>query len=291
MSLVKLAKQLCHQFQIKPLRRRGQNFLINPCAIQRFLSFADIKSNDLVLEIGSGLGFLTQVLAQKAKKVIAIEIDHQLVRASKYYLASISSAYLKNGSSLEIIQEDIRDFELEKYHLKDYWVVANLPFNVASLVIRKFLESKNQPKEMILIIQKEVADRMIVSPGKMNLLAVMIQFQAKVKKLGIIKKQDFWPQPKVDSAIIRVIPVQNYCSQINSKDIPDFFNLIKSGFSSPRKYLLNNLFQGGIINKEQGTKIFQALNWNLRFRAQDLSIQNWIDLFFELKIKLKNKIK
>ena len=165
--------------KIKPIKHLGQNFLIDKNTVRKVIKTADLKPEDIILEIGPGLGALTQELAKKAKKIIAVEKDARMCQALK--------EQLKDFDNIEIINQDILKFEIIKlfknlkFKIKNYKIVANLPFYITAPVIRKFLESENPPQEMVLIIQKEVAQRISAQPPKMSILAVSVQFYAEAK--------------------------------------------------------------------------------------------------------------
>ena len=153
--------------------------------------------------------------------------------------------------------------------------MANLPFYITAPVIRKFLESKNPPKEMVLIIQKEVAQRICAKPPKMSILAVSVQFHANVKIISYISKKSFRPSPKVDSAIIKITPYQKY-KKVNSKQ---FFKIVKAGFSHPRKQLTNNLANGLKLNKQKINNLLLKNGIKPKQRAETLFVNDWINLF------------
>jgi 16S rRNA (adenine1518-N6/adenine1519-N6)-dimethyltransferase len=241
------------RYKIKPIKRLGQNFLIDKQVIKKVIRAANLHSRDIVLEIGPGTGVLTQEIAKTVKKVIAVEKDPRMCK--------VLEKALKDFKNVEIINTDILNYQLQT---TNYKLIANLPFYIAAPVIRKFLEIKNPPKEMILIIQKEVAQRICAKPPKMSILAVSVQFYAKPKIISYVSKKSFYPQPKVDSAIIKITPCAKP-SLAQNKD--KFFRIVKAGFSHPRKQLVNNLPKNLNINK----KLQQS-------RAENLSIDDWIDL-------------
>jgi len=271
MFLFNKTKNVLREYQIMPLRRRGQNFLINQNAIDKILSVADLKKDDIVLEIGAGIGSLTRELGKRAKRVVAVEIDKILVK--------ILEQELKDFKNIKIIQEDIRKFNLKKNNLKKYKIVANVPFNITGFILKKFFNEKNKPELMVLIIQKEVAERIISSPPKMSLLSVIMQFYADVKLVSIIKNNNFFPRPKVDSALL--ILKLHVKTLVKNED--RFLNLVKAGFSCPRKYLLNNLVKSGMIKKKEGEKFFNEEKIFLKKRAQELTLNDWIKLSEKIK--------
>lgn len=258
-------KEIFKQYNIKPSKKLGQNFLVDRNVLKKIIHAANLNSDDIVLEIGPGLGVLTIELAKRVKKVIATEKDRRM--------CEILKKVLKNYKNVEIINKDILDVgystsHITTSHIKHYKLVANLPYYITSPVIRKFLETKNKPELMILMVQKEVGQR-ICAKFKMSLLSVAVQFYSKPEIISYVSKKSFYPQPKVDSAIIKITPKP--IPKINTKK---FFNLVKKGFSSKRKMLKNNLR----INES----ILEELRLNPKIRAENLSIQDWLKLFHKL---------
>ncbi|MCD6402276.1 ribosomal RNA small subunit methyltransferase A [bacterium] len=276
----KSIKNLLKQYQIRPSKKLGQNFLIDKGVIKKFIKACDFKEKDTILEIGPGIGTLTKEIAKKVKKVIAVEKDPKMIEILK--------EALKDFKNVKIIQGDILKIFNFLPHQKfgggfDYKVIGNLPFYLSAPVIRKFLEAKNPPKEMIFIIQKEVAQRICAKPPKMSILAVSVQVYAKPKIISYVSKKSFWSKPKVDGAIIKI---SNLKSQISSLDKDLFFKIVRAGFSHPRKQLVNNLSKELKITKER------VKNWLLEnglqpsLRAEDLSVENWIKLAKSYTIKV-----
>jgi len=262
------------RYKVKPIKRLGQNFLIDKQVIKKVIRTANLLPKDIVLEIGAGTGALTQEIAKIVKKVMAVEKDPRMCEALK--------ENLKDFKNVEIVQRDILKLSETRSLLTDrdrVSVVANLPFYITAPVIRKFLESKNPPKEMILIIQKEVAQRICAKPPKMSILAVSVQFFAKPKIISYISKKSFYPIPKVDSAIIKITPCAN-CAKLGLAQNKDkFFKIVKAGFSHPRKQLANNLTNGLKLNKQKINGLLLKNNIKPSQRAETLTIQDWINLF------------
>ncbi len=253
--------------QIRPLKRLGQNFLTNRDALKTIIEAAELKPNDVVLEIGPGTGVLTLELAKYAKKVIAVEKDARMVEILKKLLEG------QNVKNVEIIQGNILKYKIP--HTK-YKVVANLPYYITSPAIRKFLEAENPPKEMILMVQKEVGQRICAKPPDMTLLAVSVQFYAKPKIISYVSKKSFWPSPKVDSAILQITPQINTDKKLINAD--NFFKVVKAGFSHPRKQLINNLSTGLSLPRTQVTDWLQKNKILPTARAETLTVENWIKL-------------
>jgi len=278
-SLAKSVKNLLKNHQTMPQKRFGQNFLIDQGAMERILEAADIRENDLVLEIGAGIGNLTRELAKKAKKVVAIEKDLKMCEILRKLLE------IEEIRNVEVVQGDIRKINPKFYLLntKYYKVVANIPYYLTAYLIRNLLEAENPPKDMTLVMQKEVAQRVCSRPPEMNLLAVSVQFYAKPKIISYIKKSSFWPVPKVDSAIIKITPFAWAHSHYASKERASafrmlFFKILRSGFSQPRKQLLNNLSRGLGLNREEVTSWLLKNNIQPTQRAETLSMDDWLSL-------------
>jgi len=276
MMNIKEIKAICKQHHIVPLRRRGQNFLINPKVIKRIIDIAEINKEDVILEIGPGLGALTKPIANKCEKVIAIEIDKKLVKILKEHLGNYKNIEIIKDSVLDIIP----NLGLEK---KKFKVIANLPFNITGRVLRILLERENKPELIVVVVQKEVAQRIVAQPPRMSLLSLAIQFYGQASIIFGVDKSNFWPQPRVDSTVLKIIPNK---FRIKKEVENNFFQLIKAGFSSKRKYLLNNLFKNVIIindndskeKKQMLIKIFKKVGLNEKIRAQELSLERWTQL-------------
>lgn len=266
-------KNILNRYKIRPSKGLGQNFLIDKAALRKIISAAEIEQNDIILEIGPGLGILTQELASRTKKVIAVEKDPKMVEILKETLKDCKNVEIINADILKI--ENCKLIRNWKLKIGNYKVVANLPYYITSPVIRKFLESKNHPKLMVLMIQKEVAQRICDKPPHMSLLAVSVQFYAKPEIISYISKKSFWPQPKVDSAIIKISQTHISLPQTN---INLFFKIVKTGFSQPRKQLANNLSKVLKLNKEKIRVWLSQNKINPKQRAETLSIKDWKSL-------------
>lgn len=263
----KIIKEILEEFGAKPSKGLGQNFLIDKNVLQKIIDTSDIKEDDIVLEIGPGMGVLTHELAKKAKKVVAVEKDQTMI--------NILSKTTGQFNNVQIIDQDILETNIESLGLENnkYKVIANIPYYLTSPLIRKLLEEKIRPAEIILMIQKEVAQRICAKVGDMNLLAVSVQFYAEPKIISYVKKSCFWPAPKIDSAIIKITPKEN--PTINS-DL--FFKIVKAGFVQPRKQLLNNFSTALNIEREKVESWLTKNNIAPNQRAETLSIQDWKNL-------------
>jgi len=271
-------KELLKEEKISPSRGFGQNFLVSRGILKKIIEFSDISKKDVVLEIGPGTGNLTLELAKNAKIVIAIEKDPRIIPALKKVLKGVKNVEIIQGDILKIIPRQ----EQYWWGVKNYKVVANIPYYLTSPLIRRFLETENRPSEMILMVQKEVAQRICARPPKMNLLAVSVQFYARPKILAYVSKKYFWPKPKVDSAIIRIIP-RDRIQETSNRDL--FFKIVRAGFSQPRKQIINNLSNGLKWSKEDVKGWLFKNNIRPSLRPENLTPVDWQSLAKSYKIK------
>jgi len=261
--LSKNTKDNLDNLNLKPVKHAGQNFLVSEEIIEKIISSAKIKKGETILEVGPGTGNLTEALLSAGAKVTAIEKDHNLSEVLKSKVKS---------QKLKVIEEDILNFD-EAAIKKPYRIIANIPYYLTGQLLQKFLSSKNKPKEMVLMVQKEVGERITANPPKMNYLSAFVQTLADAKMLFLVEKTNFWPQPDVDSAIIKLVP---HKTRINKP----FIAFLKTAFKQPRKTLFNNLRNGGMQNAE---KVLIELDLDKKTRGQDLSIEQLKNLFSKLK--------
>jgi len=267
-------KELFEEFGIWPSKSKGQNFLINQNVLDKIVKAADLNSVDYVLEIGPGFGILTEELVKKSKKVLSIELDKRLV----YFLKQ----KFQHENNLEILQSDIlkiKNSELYKKLLGEkgsYKLVANLPYNITGAVLRKFLVYEPKPISIVLLLQKEVAERIIAKPGKMSLLSLSVQYYGEPKIIDNVSKESFYPKPEVDSAIIKIALKKEhiFCEAEEKK----FWQIAKIGFSSPRKQLQNNLSAGLKIDKDTIKNALKSVKLAPKCRPADLNLEEWISL-------------
>ena len=270
-------KNLLREKKIWLQKRLGQNFLISKRVLEKIIEAGQLKKTDIVLEIGPGIGTLTKELTRKVKKVITVEKDSRLIEILK--------ETLKDFRNVEILNEDILKIKNLKATLrggasarkiKNYKVVANLPYYITAPVIRKFLETEFPPESMVLMVQKEVGERICAKPPKMSKLAVFSQFYGIPKIISHVSKKSFWPQPKVDSVILKIIPRESALLSASIRFY--FFRIVKAGFSQPRKQLINNLSQGLNLSRQIVEKWLSKNNINPSQRAETLTVDNWINL-------------
>ena len=272
-DLLAKTREICRLFEIKPKRQKGQNFLINEKIYDDIIKAADLKESETVLEIGPGLGFLTAKLASKVKRVIAVELDDQL---ANYLQIGVNAQDIEN---IEVIRGDILKLNLVKILDEPYKIVTNLPYNITSIFLRQFLSNANRPTSLVLMLQKEVAQRIVAAPPDMSILAVSVQYYATAEIIREVKAGNFWPEPRVDSAIIKIIVKEHNFSPETDKK---FFQIVKVGFSAKRKMLKNNLAGGLHLAPEIIKSALVKVGFSERIRAEDLSVEDWQKLFAAL---------
>jgi len=270
MSAAREVQDLLTRFNLRTRKSLGQNFLVEDGVFDRIIDAAELTSDDTVLEIGPGLGTLTRRLAQHAAHVIAVEYDAQLMPALQYALADASNVTVIND---DILAVDPAQLVANATHYK---VVANLPYQITSAVIRHLLEAQRRPEVFILMVQLEVAQRMIATPGQMSLLAVSVQFYGQPHLLKRVKADAFRPRPTVDSAIVRIDTYAQ--SPIEVDDTKHFFNIVRAGFGQMRKQLHNALKSGLALPSNAIDAALQNAGIDAARRAQTLSLEEWARL-------------
>lgn len=263
------ARTLLRQFGLRPRKTLGQNFLVNAGARENIIEAAGLSSHDVVLEIGPGLGALTERLVQEARRVVSVELDEALFHILKSTFSDIPNLQLIHGDILELAPSDLN---LEP----GYVVVANIPYNITSSVIRHLMESTIPAERVVLTVQKEVAERITASPGDMNLLALSVQVFGSPSIQAQISKGSFYPTPKVESSVVR-IEMRSSVS-LEPGELDTLFKLARAGFSQKRKQLKNALSGGLTIDKAAAERLLQSCGIDPSRRAQRLSVDDWIRL-------------
>ncbi|MDP4000627.1 MAG: 16S rRNA (adenine(1518)-N(6)/adenine(1519)-N(6))-dimethyltransferase RsmA [bacterium] len=258
----------------------GQNFLVDEVVLAELVEAAQLKKTDTVVEVGPGLGVLTQELVKRAGKVIAVEKDENLYQILKnMYSTSHNPSYSRRG--IKIVNQDILKFHLDKYINEPYKVVANIPYYLTSKLLQHFLTLENKPKLMVFMIQKEVGERIVAAPGKLSILGISVQVFSNPLIVSEVSKTSFWPVPKVDSVILQITPKNKYPEIENEKL---FFKILKIAFSGKRKQIHNTLSSGLKIEKEKLLRIFESINIDPKLRPQDLTIEQWIELYKRIRV-------
>jgi len=276
-------KNLLASYKIYPTKSKGQNFLINKKVLGEIIKAADLEKDDLVLEVGPGIGVLTQELASRVKKVLAVELDKKLIKVLTSTLADFENVEILAGDILKIKNQELAEklggpASPDGSLGGDYKVVANLPYNITGQLLKKFLTYQPRPREMTLMLQREVAERIIAKPGKMSLLAVSVQVYSQPKLVNLVNKKSFYPQPEVDSAILKISNINDDLFSQAGIEEGRFWQLVKISFSSRRKQLKNNLAVGFQLSKDQVESSLIKAKINPLARAQELDIDQWLRL-------------
>jgi 16S rRNA (adenine1518-N6/adenine1519-N6)-dimethyltransferase len=273
-----LYRQLLRQFGFKPKKRLGQHFLVDEAVLERILSTVELSPEDIVVEIGPGLGILTEGLAKRGARVIAVELDSKLVALLKKRLASFPDVKIIHADILKVNPRQLLQNNLTASEfIRGYKVIANLPYYITSPVLSHFLEAQHRPSEMVVMVQKEVGEAIAATPGKMSLLSVKTQFYSKPTIVSYVPSASFYPPPKVDSVILRL---DVYSQQpIEVSDVASFFYIVMHGFSSPRKQLRNSLAHSLQMLPSQVASLLDKAGIEAKRRAETLSLEEWRELW------------
>lgn len=265
---------LLRKYGLRPDKKLGQNFLIDPAALERIVQIAEVGSKDIVLEVGPGLGSLTRYLAFAAEQVLAVELDHKLIPVLRETLATFANVSLIQGDILKL-QPDvlIQSGYTGQAELSSYLVVANIPYYITSALIRHLLEARLKPTRFVLTVQREVAERICAQPGDLSLLALSVQVYGQPQIRDYIPADRFFPAPQVDSAVVRV---DLYAEpQIPTDSLNDFFRLAKAGYSQKRKTLRNALAGGLALPPQQVSDLLIGAKLDPQRRAETVTLAEW----------------
>lgn len=274
-------------YGIKPVKSLGQNFLIDNNTIEKIIEAAEITHDDLVIEIGPGTGSLTKSLATRTGHLVAVEIDRNLIPLLNDLMIGVENFELLNADILKI---DIKTAILDRYkQYKSYIVVANLPYYITTPIIIKFLESDNPPSALVVMLQKEVAERMAAGPGgkEYGSLSVVSGYYCSVKKIMEVSPNCFYPKPDVTSTVIRMDVRENPEVAIDDEDF--FFKIIKASFAQRRKKVSNSISNtlGFEVKRAEIEDFLVEMGLAADTRAERLSIND----FAELSNKIKKIVK
>jgi 16S rRNA (adenine1518-N6/adenine1519-N6)-dimethyltransferase len=276
---------------VKAKKHLGQNFLKDDAVLERIVESASIGSTDWVVEIGPGTGALTKVLSEKAHSVIALEVDGDLIPSLlKQFPLSSNVSILEQDilttDLMDVLQrhgafewntpsQNTKECSLKNETLKQgnmrYKVAANIPYYITAPIIQYLLALHTPPELIVLMIQKEVAERITAKVGAMSILAVSVQYYADPELLFRVPKTAFDPVPKVDSAVVSLRPKRIFNKEVDKQ----FFRVVKAGFSARRKTLVNNLASNFHISKEEVSQKLARLGLDANIRAQALSVDDW----------------
>ncbi len=250
---------------MKPKKYLGQHFLKNLAVLPLIIEAANLSKSDTVLEIGSGTGILTEELTKHAKEVYAVEKDFELIELLKKNV---------KAKNLKIVHQDALFFSPE--FIGPYKVVANIPYSITSPLIRKFIEHEPHPQLLVLMVQKEVAERITAKAGESarGLLTIIVEFYAMAKIVAQVPRGDFYPVPAVDSAVIKIVPKE----KLPESEPKQFFAIVKAGFAAKRQQIHNSLAATLRLPKDQVRDILKRSSIDPTKRAEDLTLDDWINL-------------
>ncbi len=274
-------RQLLHQFGFRPKKSLGQHFLIDEAALGHILSAARVSPGDLVVEIGPGLGILTEGLAKQGARVIAVEVDAKLVALLKKRLAGFPDVRIVHADILQVAPRQLLEDNFPTSEIaRGYKVVANLPYYITSPVLSHFLEAQPSPSRIVVMVQKEVGETIAAVPGKMRLLSVKAQFYSKPTIVARVPAASFYPPPKVDSVVIRldVYPGPPLLES-GTSDVAGFFDIVIHGFSAPRKQIHNSLAHSLEMPPDQVASLLEKAGIEPKRRAETLSLEEWKELW------------
>ncbi len=252
-----------HHYAKKSL---GQHFLKSVPALKLMVSAARLEKKDTVLEIGPGTGTLTAKLLETGAHVVAVEKDRDLMEHLREKFANEIAS-----GQFELIEDDILKFDIEKHFKTPYKLAANIPYYITGAIIRQFLETKRQPECMVLLVQKEVADRIVARDGKESILSISVKAYGIPKYVGKVAARYFSPPPKVDSAIIAVENISK--KRFGTLTEEEFFTVVKAGFAHKRKLATKNLALG--LKRSDISEIFAQIGIPEKARPEDIPIDTW----------------
>lgn len=247
---------------LRPRKRLSQSFLEDQKVAAAIVRAAKLTPDSEVLEVGPGLGILTRLLAKRARRVVAVELD-----------AALAEALRTATPAVEVVNEDILKLDPTHYFARPYTVVANLPYHITSPALRHLLAGR--PERLVVMVQAEVGERIAARPGDMSSLAVITQVQAQVRIVRGVKADAFYPRPRVDSAVLVLEP----CARVAPSEVDAFTTLVQAGFKQPRKTLANSLADGLQIPKTDAMSRLESVGIDPQQRPQQLALEDWLRLF------------
>jgi 16S rRNA (adenine1518-N6/adenine1519-N6)-dimethyltransferase len=276
-DLLEQTQGYLRRLDIKARKKLGQHFLVDEEALAAVASAAELEQDDVVIEVGPGLGVLTSELVKQAGGVVAVELDDRLAEILRQKMNAVKNFTVVNRDILKVKPEALLSEPVAAAALSgkpvSYKVVANLPYYITSAVLRYFLEAAPRPSLMVVMVQKEVAEAIAAEQGKMSLLSVSVQFYGKPEIVRIVPASGFYPPPEVDSAILKIKIYDK--PRLDVGDVDGFFGLVRAGFTAARKQLPNSLAQGLKCTKEEAILLLEEAGIDSRRRAETLSLEEW----------------
>ena len=285
-NILEETRYIMKKYGIKANKSLGQNFLINNEVVENIVGSSEITEEDMVIEIGPGLGTLTKYLLEKAGKVLCIELDTRMIKILEDRFSTYKNFEVVNEDVLKVNLNEIISKNKKEGNIQNVKIVANLPYYITTPIIMKLLEDRLDIKSITVMIQKEVADRLIEIPGGKNTGAITysVYYYCESEKIMEVPNSSFIPEPEVTSEVIKMTLRDEPAVKLENPKI--MFMIIKSAFMQRRKTLLNALTNTKVFfNKEEGIQIFKKLNFDENIRAENLSIQDFANIAKTLNLK------
>ncbi len=307
-SLLAETKDLLREYDLKAKKSLAQHFLIDRGILNKIVAAAELKSVDTVIEVGPGLGVLTRELAERAGRLVAVELDQHMVEILKLSFGGMSNVIIIHKDVLDATPEGLfGEAGFSHLYLQSeckqkvqpegivfspenplrYKVVANLPYYITSAVLRHFLEANLKPELIVVMVQKEVARQIVALPGDMSILSVSVQFYGTPKIIGTVSRGSFYPAPDVDSAILRID--LDPAPLLPHREDEGFFDIVHAGFCAARKQIHNAISQGLRIPNEEAISILKEGGIEPSRRAETLSVAEWVHLYETYREMRKTK--
>jgi 16S rRNA (adenine1518-N6/adenine1519-N6)-dimethyltransferase len=266
------------RLQARPRKSLGQHWLADRSALRRIAAAADFTDNDTVIEIGAGTGLLTRLLAERARRLIAVEVDELLADGLKERFGRMEHVRILEGDALTVTAEDLL---ADGGGRMPYVVVGNLPYFIGTAIVRRFLEARVRPRWLIVTLQAEVAESVAATPGSMSYLSVEMQTLASARILFYLPPRAFRPPPKVRSAVVRLDSIDT--SDVEVDDRESFLALARAGFAAPRKRVRNSLAIGLRIPPPEAGEILSRAGVDAQQRPANLTLADWREVYFAWK--------
>lgn len=267
------AKALLRELGLKAKKRLGQHFLVDESTLKKIVEAAELAPEDVVLEVGPGLGILTCELARRAALVIALEMDEEMVQALRHTVRDFLNIIVLKADALQVDPSAVLREHAAQLAPSGYKVVANLPYYITSPVLRHFLEASLPPRLLVVTVQREVGKRIVAQPGEMSLLSVAVQVYGQPKIIAEVPPRSFYPPPKVSSVVLRIQP--HTTGRLPAQPTREFFTVVRAGFSAPRKQLRNALAQGLGLPHDKTVGLLEKAGVAPERRAETLRLEEW----------------
>lgn len=272
-------------YNLSAQKNLGQHFLIDKTVLQNTLEAAELSLNDFVVEVGPGFGILTLPMCDEAGRVLAIETDPKMIDILKTLGSSKTNLDVTHQNILRTSSEEFYEayklWSTKRTSVSHYKVVSNLPYYITSAIIKLFMEARHRPEVMVLMVQKEVAERIAAKAGDMSMLGLSVQLYGAPEVVSLVPKTAFWPQPQVESAILKIKVYKKIPYAVD--DIKTFFRIAKAGFSEKRKQLHNSLSGGLQLDLDVVKKTLEGIGIESTTRPEDLGMEEWVKVYTAFK--------